>query len=58
MYASEFTYLGERSLRDRSSFMVGGGGVASKRNIFLGKNFGDPIIKKSFSLTSNNNYIQ
>jgi hypothetical protein len=42
MYASEFTYLSERSLRDRSSF------IASKRNIFLGKNFGNPIIKKFF----------
>jgi hypothetical protein len=27
--------------------MAGGGGVATKRNVFLGKNFADPTIKKS-----------
>jgi hypothetical protein len=25
----------------------GGGGLAPKRNVFLGKNFADPTIKKS-----------
>ena len=41
-------------LRERSVFMAGGGGrgggagewVAPKRNIFLGKNFAGPTIKK------------
>jgi hypothetical protein len=33
-----------RLIRDRSLFMAG---VATKRNVFLGKNFADPTIKMS-----------
>ena len=37
---------GKSEIRDRP-FMGGGGGVAPKRNVFLGKHFADPIIKMS-----------